>query len=149
MGGLGWIDVAWDRDQWKALVNAVLNLRVAFYFGEMSSICATGCSRSQLHSIVPCKGIRHNCLLFIRHKVAQVIYEGRFVRHVLPSNQAVHKDTVCVNWASWRDKALSNSRWLKPNNECLVLKERLLEFCKAHLLLCVPWIISTCLPLIS
>jgi hypothetical protein len=26
--GLDWIDIAQDRDQWRALVNAVLNLRV-------------------------------------------------------------------------------------------------------------------------
>jgi hypothetical protein len=26
--GVDWIDVAQDRDQWKALVNAVMNLRV-------------------------------------------------------------------------------------------------------------------------
>ena len=27
-GGLGWIDLAEDRDRWRALVNAVMNLRV-------------------------------------------------------------------------------------------------------------------------
>jgi hypothetical protein len=26
--GMGWIDVAQDRDQWRALVNTVMNLRV-------------------------------------------------------------------------------------------------------------------------
>jgi hypothetical protein len=26
--GLDWIDMAQDRDQWRALVNAVLNLQV-------------------------------------------------------------------------------------------------------------------------
>jgi hypothetical protein len=27
-GGLGWIDLAEDRDRWRALVNAVMNLPV-------------------------------------------------------------------------------------------------------------------------
>jgi hypothetical protein len=27
-GDMGWIDVAQDRDQWRALVNTVMNLRV-------------------------------------------------------------------------------------------------------------------------
>jgi hypothetical protein len=27
-GGMGWIDVTQDRDQWRALVNTVMNLRV-------------------------------------------------------------------------------------------------------------------------
>jgi hypothetical protein len=26
-GGVGWIDLAWDRDQWRALVNRIMNFQ--------------------------------------------------------------------------------------------------------------------------
>jgi hypothetical protein len=29
VGGMDWIDLAQDRDQWSALVNTVMNLRVS------------------------------------------------------------------------------------------------------------------------
>ena len=29
MGGIEWIDLAWDRDRWWALVNTVMNDKVS------------------------------------------------------------------------------------------------------------------------
>jgi hypothetical protein len=51
--GVDWIDLAQDRDRWKALVNTVMNLRVPSNAGEFLSICTTGgfSSRAQLHEV--------------------------------------------------------------------------------------------------
>jgi hypothetical protein len=41
-GGIDCIDLAQDRNQWRALVNTVMNLRVAYKAGKSMSICTTG-----------------------------------------------------------------------------------------------------------
>jgi hypothetical protein len=35
--GLDWIDLAQDRDQWRSLVNTVMNLRVPYNSGKFLS----------------------------------------------------------------------------------------------------------------
>jgi hypothetical protein len=40
--GMDWTDLAQDSDQWRAIVNTVINLRVAQNFGKFLSSCTTG-----------------------------------------------------------------------------------------------------------
>jgi hypothetical protein len=47
----GWIDLAQDRDQWSALVNRLMKLRVPKNAGKLLSCCIIGgfSRRAQLH----------------------------------------------------------------------------------------------------
>jgi hypothetical protein len=40
--GVDWIDMAQDRDQWRTLVDTVLNLRVHYNAGKFLSGCTIG-----------------------------------------------------------------------------------------------------------
>jgi hypothetical protein len=53
-GGMDWIDLAQDRDQWTAVVNTVMNLRDLYNAGRFSSSYTTGgfSRRSQLHETI-------------------------------------------------------------------------------------------------
>jgi hypothetical protein len=49
--GMDWINLAQDRDQWRTLVNTVMNLRVSENAGKFLSSCIIGgfSIRARLH----------------------------------------------------------------------------------------------------
>jgi hypothetical protein len=55
-GDMDWIGLAQDRNRWRALVNSVLNLRVPWNAGKLSSGLTTGglLSSAQLHRASLC-----------------------------------------------------------------------------------------------
>jgi hypothetical protein len=52
--GMDWIDLAQDRDQWRDLMNTLMNLRVLQNAGKFLSSCTIGgfSNRAQLHERV-------------------------------------------------------------------------------------------------
>jgi hypothetical protein len=57
---MDWIDLAQDRDQWRALANTVVNLQVAQNVGKFLGSCATGgFSRwARLHIVRSIKAVK-------------------------------------------------------------------------------------------
>jgi hypothetical protein len=54
-GDVDWIGLVQDRDRWRALVNSVLNLRVPYTAGKLSSAQTSRdlSSSAQLHGVSP------------------------------------------------------------------------------------------------
>jgi hypothetical protein len=48
---IDWIDLAQDRDQWKALVNTAMNIQVPLNAGKFLSSCTNGSGQEGVSSV--------------------------------------------------------------------------------------------------
>jgi hypothetical protein len=53
-GGIDWIDLAQDRDRWRALVNTVMNVQIPYNAGNFLSILehVSFSGRTLLHGVI-------------------------------------------------------------------------------------------------
>jgi hypothetical protein len=67
--GIGWIDLAQDRDQRRALVTTVINLRIPWNPGKFLSSCTTGgfLWRPQLHGVSQSESPMEHSLFRLRN----------------------------------------------------------------------------------
>jgi hypothetical protein len=95
--GMDWIDLAQNGDQWRALVNTVINLRVKYNVGKFSSSCTTGgfSRRAQLHQVITyiCRSRRWRGL---RHEPSSPTRTlGSWVRISLEARMSVCSVCLC------------------------------------------------------
>jgi hypothetical protein len=62
--GMDWFDVTQDRDQWRVLMNTVLNLRVPYNAEKFLSGCSIGNSSRRIGSVSECEVVRIMLILY-------------------------------------------------------------------------------------
>jgi hypothetical protein len=71
---MDWIDLAQDRDQWRAVVSTGIHLRVQQNVGKFFNSCTTGgfSRRAQLHGVALCVTVEARILVKPRIYAANI-----------------------------------------------------------------------------
>ena len=133
-GYMDWIGLSQDRDRWRTLVSAVMNLWVPWNAGNFLTSCKpVSCSRRTVH-----RGVSKFCLpcyifIYIRHISIKPVLCSRMVslfHHTSPwthrclqSSPSAHRNwsvfrrsvqTACCNWIL--NRGISSSNWNSYTN---------------------------------
>jgi hypothetical protein len=84
--GMDWIDLAQDRDQWRAPVNTAMNLRVPWNDGKFLSSCKIGgfSGRAQLHEwfrYIKLRSWKNNKIISLLHCILSALTYGNFIHY--------------------------------------------------------------------
>jgi hypothetical protein len=119
--GMDWIGLTQDWDQWKALMNTVMNLGVIKDAGKFLSSCTSGdLSRTQLHGVSFLK-ISHTAnsdIKFLRAAYPVSVATGYRLDYLksIPGqgNPAAGKDTPHLRYTDqWFSKCASRRPWVR------------------------------------
>ena len=114
-GHINWIGLAQDRDRWRTLVSAVMNLRVPWIAWNFLTSCKpVSFSRKTLH-----RGVSEWVLYSVRRGVIR--HRITFVALIVMSSSKI--SVLAVNHVSssvwyWAEAVIGNPWTLGPNKNC-------------------------------
>jgi hypothetical protein len=105
-GGMDWIELAYDRDRWPALVNVVIYLRVPYYAGNF----LTSCKPVSFSRWTLLHGVNKYTVLYLKH------YASIMFQSVMDNLQRVTTSINYVQTKNYENIQRSGHRTLFRDN---------------------------------